>query len=115
MSITSADNELIYRFRPTPDATQQPLSEFGFQCHNLSKQPLSYRCNSLELMIYANITSVSKLYLTGERLSLANVCSDNLCKQPLSYRCDNLPDWSMYLWKANLGGLTTISLLVFSR
>ncbi|RYR25798.1 hypothetical protein Ahy_B02g059793 [Arachis hypogaea] len=49
------------------------------------------------------------------RRSLANVCIDNLCKQPLSYRCDHPLDWLMYLWKANLGGLTTISLLAFNR
>ncbi|KAL4306737.1 hypothetical protein AHAS_Ahas16G0208200 [Arachis hypogaea] len=48
--------------------TQQPLSEFDFQSHNLCKQPLSYRCNSLEPM-YANITSVSNFDLTGETLS----------------------------------------------
>ncbi|KAL4300237.1 hypothetical protein AHAS_Ahas17G0180800 [Arachis hypogaea] len=68
MSIPSAGNELIYQFRPAPDATQQPLFEFGFQCHNLCKQPLSYRCDSLEPM-YANITSVSNLGLIGEALS----------------------------------------------
>ncbi|KAL4396766.1 hypothetical protein AHAS_Ahas01G0124700 [Arachis hypogaea] len=68
MSIPSAGNELICRFRPASDATQQPLSEFGFQCHNLCKHPLSYKCNSLEPM-YANITSVSNLCLTGEALS----------------------------------------------
>ncbi|KAL4287030.1 hypothetical protein AHAS_Ahas19G0145400 [Arachis hypogaea] len=55
-------------FDPAPDITQQHLCKFGFQCHNLCKQPLSYRCDSLELM-YANITSVSNLGLTGEALS----------------------------------------------
>ncbi|XP_057749527.1 uncharacterized protein LOC130968336 isoform X2 [Arachis stenosperma] len=32
-----------------------------------------------------------------------------------SKKCDHPLDWPMYLWKTNLGGLTTISLLVFSR
>ncbi|KAL4349811.1 hypothetical protein AHAS_Ahas10G0079300 [Arachis hypogaea] len=64
----SAGNELICRFRPAPDTTQQHLSEFGFQCHNLCKQPLSYRCDSLEPM-YANMTFVSNLCLTSEALS----------------------------------------------
>ncbi|KAL4329920.1 hypothetical protein AHAS_Ahas13G0348300 [Arachis hypogaea] len=68
MSSPTAGNELIFWFQPAPDVTQQPLSEFGFQCHNLCKQPLSYRCDSLEPM-YANITSVSNLGLTGEALS----------------------------------------------
>ncbi|XP_057749531.1 uncharacterized protein LOC130968336 isoform X5 [Arachis stenosperma] len=31
-----------------------------------------------------------------------------------SKKCDHPLDWPMYLWKTNLGGLTTISLLVFS-
>ncbi|KAL4276439.1 hypothetical protein AHAS_Ahas20G0207300 [Arachis hypogaea] len=68
MSIPSAGNELICQFQPAPDVTQQFLSEFGFQYHNLCKQPLYYRCDSLE-PIYANITSVSNFCLIGEALS----------------------------------------------
>ncbi|KAL4337573.1 hypothetical protein AHAS_Ahas12G0123700 [Arachis hypogaea] len=49
-------------------------------------KPLSYMCDSLELM-YANITSVSNLCLTGEALS-GQCMYRYLCKQPLSYRCD---------------------------